>query len=337
MTAEALGDAIFRAAANRDMRAATAIMRDGLREGRSVTELLAALASAQAQVGAHWYSDEWSVADEHAATAIVDAALAVVEASVGPVSPSRSPLSVVVACPEGEWHALPARMLATELRSLEVEVIFLGSSMPADHLARYVSGYGSDLVALSVSTALSFGATARAIDAVRAVGVPVVVGGGALDASGSRARALGADGWGADAAGVLDGAGSGPTEDASRAVECRQARQQVVFRLELDRPSLVEAAMDELSDRIPAMARFDERQLAHTRQDLEYMARFAEAAILVDDAALFVEYVEWLGPLLVARGVPAGSLEASLDALHRSSTDDDLLAVLQTGIDATQS
>ena len=247
------------------------------------------------------------------------------KASSAPSTP-RSARSVVVACPEGEWHALPARILATELRSLGVEVVFLGSSMPADHLARYVDALRPELVALSTSTPLTLGSAAVSIDAVHRVGVPVVVGGRAMGSSEHRARALGADGWSRDAAGLLAGATWGPeTEDAAAR---RRERELTYLRLELDRPALVDGAMEELTRRIPVMARFDRRQLAHTRQDLEYIARFAEAAVLVDDLSVFHDFVDWLGPLLASRGVPDGSVAASLDALVSATSDDVLRSVL---------
>ncbi len=321
-----LEDAVFAAAAARDMRAATGATQRALRDGRTVDSVLDALVAVQVRVGERWYSDEWSVADEHAATAIVDAALAVVDGFVEPPAPEDRPRSIVVACPEGEWHALPARMLATELRSLGADVVFLGSSMPADHLARDVDALRPEVVALSASTALSLGAAAACIDAVREVGVPVVVGGRALGRSDRRARALGADGWGTDAIGVLDRARWAPETAAAEAT--RQERGLAFLRCELGRPAAVDAAMDVLGQRVHAMAQLDRHERSRTRQELEHVLRVAEAAILVDDPSLFADHVAWLGPLLAARRVPVGSVRTSLAVLHEVVDDDELRSVL---------
>lgn len=328
--AAALTDEVFRAAADRDLVAATTAVQDRLAGGARVATVLSGLAEAQVRVGERWYTDEWSIADAHAATAIVDAALSVVDASVGRGSPAAPSASVVVACPEGEWHALPARMLATDLRSLGAEVLFLGSSMPAEHLVRCAEAHRPHLLALSITTALGFGAAASAIDALRAAGVPVVLGGRALGASDRRARALGADGWSADAAGVLGTPLFAPS--AADAAARRRERERTLRGLALDRPALVEAAVAELARRIPAMAGFDRRRLARTRESLWDIAGFADAAILVDDPSLFVELIRWLGPLLAARGVPAGAVDASLDALISVSTDGVLRDVLATPV-----
>src|SRR5690348_4361144 len=78
--------------------------------GATTTELIEhLLAPAQRQVGELWQALVWDVAQEHLATGIVDAALADLELHT---DPGQLRGDVVVTCAEGEWHALPARMLA---------------------------------------------------------------------------------------------------------------------------------------------------------------------------------------------------------------------------------
>jgi methanogenic corrinoid protein MtbC1 len=48
----------------------------------------------------------------------------------------------VVTCAEGEWHSLPARMVAEVLRLHGWQVTFLGASTPADHLRRLLTEVG---------------------------------------------------------------------------------------------------------------------------------------------------------------------------------------------------
>ncbi|MHB8342532.1 MAG: B12-binding domain-containing protein [Mycobacteriales bacterium] len=57
--------------------------------------ILELLAPAQLAVGLHWRSAKWTVADEHAATAVIDAALAAIESSTSVVRPGGA---VLVAC-----------------------------------------------------------------------------------------------------------------------------------------------------------------------------------------------------------------------------------------------
>jgi methanogenic corrinoid protein MtbC1 len=63
--------------ARRDRRSAVRQALGWLDAGASVQDLVQGLlAPAQAEVGRRWEANRWSVADEHAATAITDAVLA---------------------------------------------------------------------------------------------------------------------------------------------------------------------------------------------------------------------------------------------------------------------
>jgi hypothetical protein len=105
---------------------------------------------------------------------------------------------IVVACVEGEWHSLPARMASELLRLRGWDVTFLGPSVPADDLAARVRQLAPDAVGLSCSVPLFLKGANRSIVACRAVGVPVVAGGTGFGDEGRYAIRLGADGWTAD-------------------------------------------------------------------------------------------------------------------------------------------
>ena len=97
--------------------------------------LLDLVAPAQAEVGERWARNEWSVAQEHAATHISEQVVAAVAAHANP-RPTGG--RVVVACMDGEWHALPPRLVAEVLRLRGWQVTFLGASVPAAHLVSYL-------------------------------------------------------------------------------------------------------------------------------------------------------------------------------------------------------
>ena len=87
------------------------------------------LAEVQQAVGDLWQQNELTVADEHAATAVVDLALAAacLEAERRPHALGGT---VVVACAEEEWHVMPARMFAEQLTAAGWDVVFLGAQHP---------------------------------------------------------------------------------------------------------------------------------------------------------------------------------------------------------------
>ncbi|MDI5943123.1 cobalamin B12-binding domain-containing protein, partial [Micromonospora sp. DH15] len=56
---------------------------------------------------------------------------------------------MVLACVEGEWHALAARIVAEVVRAAGWRGTCLGASVPARHLVSYLHQTGPDAVLLS--------------------------------------------------------------------------------------------------------------------------------------------------------------------------------------------
>jgi len=71
-----------------------------------------------------------------------------------------------------------------------------------------------------------------------------------------------------------------------------------------------------LSARFPRMTTYTPAQLERTREDLAYIVRFIAAARQVDDLAVFIEFLDWLAELLLARGVPIAALVGGLEVLE---------------------
>jgi methanogenic corrinoid protein MtbC1 len=302
------------ALARRDRKAAARQALGLLDAGVPVQELVQGLLGpAQAEVGRRWEANQWSVADEHAATAITDAVLG---ALAWRIEAAEDQGHVVVTCAEGEWHSLPARMAAEVLRVHGWQVTFLGASTPAEHLRRFVAEVGAVAVVVSCSLSIFLGGVQRSVQAAQSGGVPALVGGRAFGPDDLRARRLGADGWAPDpvaAARLLGSWRQQPPAVGKRPAGMRDAEP---LELEAARPELVEAAMSELFLRFPPLAGYSQNQLARTREDLGYILQFLEAALLTDDPRLFLdEFLPWLTRVLTSRGLPAGVVTVGLEAL----------------------
>ncbi len=300
--------------ARRDRKAAARQALGLLEAGAAVQDLVQGLLGpAQAEVGRRWETNQYSVADEHAATAISDAVLG---ALAWRIDASEDQGHVVVTCAEGEWHSLPARMAAEVLRVHGWQVTFLGASTPADHLRQFVAEVGAVGVVISCSVPIVLGGAQRSVQAVQSAGVPALVGGRAFGPDDLRARRLGADGWAphADAAArLLSGWRRRPPEVATRPASVSDRES---LELEAARPQLVEAALNELFLRFPPLAGYSEAQLARTREDLGYILQFLEAALMTGDPRLFLgEFLPWLTRVLTARGLPADVVTVGLAAL----------------------
>jgi MerR family transcriptional regulator, light-induced transcriptional regulator len=272
-----------RAVEHHDAAGATDVALDLLEQGVPVEEIVEqVLAPAQVRVGELWQSGQWSVADEHEATIVTEAAVTAVAVMTARRRLSGGP-RVLLACAEGEWHVLPARMAAAIAADLGAHVSLLVPSLPADQLRRRLVAGGVDVVALSCSVPTNLLGTARCAQVAREAGVPVVVGGRAFAGSAERARAVGADALGG-ARDLLDP----PAADGRSVVVPLEA-------LALDRPSdaLVDAAVDRLLDLVPEMADQDGYARARTCEHLVEVARYTAAAVVADDPGLLDDYLGW--------------------------------------------
>jgi methanogenic corrinoid protein MtbC1 len=266
------------------------------------------LAPVQQHVGARWEANEWDTADEHAATAVVDGALGALalQAPVRDVVRGR----VLVACAEGEHHTMPARMGAELLRGAGWEVSFLGGSMPASDLQRYAGVTQPDAVVISCTVALYLPGARRCFAALAELGLPAMAAGAGYGPDETRAMRLGASGW------------LGPGVDLAVALDRLAHREPVAsptpaeaIALELAVEDLQRSCIVAMTEAMPQMATYSTAQLASTRTDVGYILGFLVAAIDLGDDAIFGEFVEWLGGVLDARGVPPAVLDRSLEII----------------------
>ncbi len=290
-------------------RVALELLDSGVPEDVVIADLLAA---AQRQVGDRWQRDELGVADEHIATGVSQTALyALADAAA---SPSVTGL-VVVACAEGDWHALPAHMFAEQLRANGVTVAYLGASTPADQVARFLGRHRPEALAVSCSLPLFFEGVARLADVAHRVGVPVLVGGRALEDRPAAALRLGADGAADNIADALEILNRWRDKDTPVSVDPVQLPPDAVH-LGSRALELADGAFDDLARRFTAISTYDTTQLTRTREDLAFIVRFIAAAQLVDDPVVFTDFLDWLAQLLDARGVPMAALAAGLQSLQ---------------------
>lgn len=295
-------DAFFDALCEVDQGAAVSLVLDLLDDGVPASGITRdVLAPAQVRVGEMWEQGEWSVADEHAATAITETALtALATARPSPRRTDGGP-HVLVACAEGEWHALPPRMVSEIARDTGVRLSFTGPSLPAEHLARRLRAGDVHVLALSCTMPTNLLGALRCIDAAHDAGVPVIVGGRAFGADPRRAEVLGGDRW------ALDPASVAVVPGLTRRTVTPPAEALLLDAVG-DRELAV--AFARLVEAYPALAAMTPFQVARTKEDLRWMARFAGAAVLTDDQTVLDDMLQWLARLLGQR-VPPAVLAAS--------------------------
>ncbi|MFD3327945.1 B12-binding domain-containing protein [Streptomyces sp. NPDC058701] len=308
-----------------DERTAAAVVRQALDTGADPEQvLLDVIARAQRRVGEAWAGNRISVAQEHAATAINERSVAVVAGhTASRTEPSRG--RVLVACVDGEWHGLPARLVAEVLKLRGWHVDYLGAHVPTPHLVAHIHRTGPDVVALSSSIPTRLPTAHATITACQAAGTPVLVGGAAFGPDGEYARLLGADAWAPDARTAADRLERHPLPrpqpDHQPIDDLPHLADQEYTLVTRTRPQLVRAVFTGLEEQYPAMRGYSEAQRERTAEDLSHVVEFLGTALYTGDEKLFSRFLLWTARILEARGVPAQSLPHALDILGRELKD----------------
>ncbi|MFJ9625850.1 B12-binding domain-containing protein [Streptomyces sp. NPDC101181] len=296
--------------------------------GRAAAEtiLLNVIAPVQARVGTEWAANRITVAQEHGASAISDRCISALIGEVRRRPHERSRGRIIVACVEGEWHALPARLVAETLILRGWEVDYLGAQVPTPHLVAHIQQRNADAVLLSSSIPTRLPAAHAAISACQSVGMPVLVGGAAFGADGRYARLLGAEGWAADAPAAADALADGltPRTEAPGLLGLdtlpHLSDQEYTFVI-TNKQVLARQVIADLERDFPAMRAYTDAQRERTAEDIDHIVEFLSVALYVDDHDLFTVFIGWTREILAARRVPAASMIPALDSLARQLHD----------------
>ncbi|GAA0644702.1 cobalamin B12-binding domain-containing protein [Kutzneria viridogrisea] len=314
-------DALWAAVRDGDEHAAGEVATAALAAGLDEESLLLdVIGTVQRTVGQEWAANRLTVAQEHTATAINDRVIAALAHRPGRRrADSRG--RVTVACVDGEWHALPARLLAEVLTLRGFAVDYLGAQVPAPHLIAHLHRTGPDAVALSSSIATRLPTAHATITACQAAGVPVIAGGAAFGPDGRYARLLGAEAWEPDARAAADRLsveplprpGPGGHQVLDHLPHLADQEYTMVSR---NSAQLVKAVFAGLERDTPAMRQYTDLQRQHTADDLAHIVEFLATALYVGDPALFGGFLTWTADILTARGVPAQSLVPAVRLLE---------------------
>jgi len=179
-----------------DQRQALAILNRAMDGGHSLVDVeMRMIQPALYQIGEKWQANQISVAQEHMATAIVQ--------MVMPMGLLRSPppaqigKSVLLACVEGNQHAVGLSMVSDAFSLAGWQVQYLGADVPTRALVAQVVQAKPDLVGLSVSFPQQLRVAKDIIhqlsEQMGSTKPAVMIGGLAVNRFGRLADVLGAD------------------------------------------------------------------------------------------------------------------------------------------------
>lgn len=313
----ALAERYFAGIGAFDRAAIMRLVEESLASGTGVDTLLDVVTASQAWVGELWQGGEWTIAHEHAATAINQVVVDLL--SFHHPAPAKG--RVVVACLEDEWHSLPALVLAGRLRERRWDVIFLGASTPASSLDAFLGGASLNALVASCTISTTLAAVPAMSEACHHAGLPVVLGGRALAGNPTRGRRLGVDAQ-VNSLEDLDALLLRWTSAIPSPFAAAERIPDEVLRLRHRRRFLVSDAVALLEIRFPVYAPYSPGQGQRTEDDLRRHFAFLEAALITQDAGVYVEFVEWMWLVLEPRGVPLSALTISLEILAELLSND---------------
>ena len=325
-------DELSRHIASHDAAAAHDLVQRLLGTGWSIAELVTdLLASTQRRIGQEWQAGRCTIAEEHAASAVVEDLLGSLARLV---PPPRSRATVALVCAEGEWHVTPARMAALLLRQAGWRTAFLGGSTPIGHLERSLGALRPDFVAISCTDPRFLLGAGRVADLARRLELPSIAGGAGFGDGDTRARALGITGWAPDAA------SASAMLHRWQELPLPEPSATSVPRGQLDPPdrrhsAVTEQAIQRLAASVPTVLPHGAQPLEDVRRDLGELLHVAHVAAVCRDPGLLEGFVRWLADVRPPRGLPHEAVEPSVRILRELTDrfDDGSTEVLATVAD----
>jgi len=185
-----------------DRRSAESLIARCLEQGRGLIDVeLHIIQPALYGIGRKWQNNEVTVVQEHLATAISQAAMTsgLLKSAVSAANGRK----VLLACVEGNNHAVGLQMVADAFLLAGWEVQYLGANVPTKALLLHIAQYKPDLLGLSVSFAQQLRVvreiTSQLTRAHGQARPPVIIGGLAINQFDRLAGQLGADASSPDA------------------------------------------------------------------------------------------------------------------------------------------
>ncbi len=273
----------------------------------------------QQRIGDTWAAGEWTVGQEHAATAISEEVVRRLMDEVPPPGPGRRP--VVVACAERESHSLAALVVTASLRAWGWPAEYVDAT--TGQLLGRIGEVQPAAVLVSASLSSSLTRVARCVDAVARTGVPVIVGGAAFDSRGLRASRLGASAYAATpraARALLEGL---PESLPHTVLPQPGVLEEEVARLEQRADELSREVLEQVLG--PGTAPVDGGGPDHWQVVLTtytpHLVVSLAGGLLTDDPTVPVAARDWLAGVMARRGAPAGVADEVWAGLRSRLTD----------------
>ncbi len=187
-----------------DRVTAVRIAQEAIDERVEPQAILDAMTDAMAEVGRRFQCEEIYVPEMLISARAMKEATAVLEpALVG--AGIKPQATAIIGTIEGDLHDVGKNLVAMMWRGANIEVIDLGTNVPAGRFAEAAREHGAQIVGISALLTTTMVGMREAVAAIRAADLPdvkVIVGGAPLTQA--FADLIGADGYASDAASAVE-------------------------------------------------------------------------------------------------------------------------------------
>lgn len=182
-----------------DANAARSLTRDALADGTAAAEILGVMTASMASIGERFQAGDVYVSGMLVAARAMKEALAVLEPAL--VESGLQPEhTVVIGTVQGDLHDIGKGLVVMMLKGANLEVVDLGTNVPADRFVEAARQHNASVIGLSALLTTTMTAMADVVDAVRGSDIAdtkIIVGGAPVTEE--YATRIGADGFATDA------------------------------------------------------------------------------------------------------------------------------------------
>ena len=139
----------------------TSIVHSLIEEGADIKDIYVELFQKSLyRIGKLWDHNKISIPEEHLATRIVESLIS----RFAPTGSMNKDKKVVVTCIDKEFHEIGAKMVSNVFEYAGWKTYYLGASVPAKEILKYVKQIDPDVIALSWGLYLNLGRFLEVVD-----------------------------------------------------------------------------------------------------------------------------------------------------------------------------
>ncbi|MBM7616143.1 cobalamin B12-binding domain-containing protein [Alkaliphilus hydrothermalis] len=175
------------------------VIKEGLERGLKIKNLYnQVFAPVMIHVGELWQKNQFTVAQEHLATAITQSVMSSLYYQLFHETQAKRKGKILLTCPGNELHEMGVRMLADLMEMDGWNVIYLGANMPSFSVMEMIEKEQPDIVGVSCTMSFNLKHAKELVEKIkeRYENLPIMVGGMVFNIDPTLIKYVGGDHYG---------------------------------------------------------------------------------------------------------------------------------------------